>query len=78
MAGWIQVEGSVICGVQTKFEPLLLVHLAHYKAVKNILKLKVTGPQNRGGQKLKKTNRQTLQSQFPNTQKIHYMLLCCS
>jgi hypothetical protein len=30
----IQREGSVILDVQTKLEPLLLMHLAHYKLSK--------------------------------------------
>jgi hypothetical protein len=33
-AGQIQGEGFVVFGAQTKLEPLLLVHLAHYKSSK--------------------------------------------
>jgi hypothetical protein len=36
---------------------------------------KVTAPQVEGVKNSEKTNHQMLQSQFPNTQKIHYMLL---
>ncbi len=34
-------------------------------------------PPSRGGQELKKKIRKTLQSQFPNTPRIIFMLLCC-
>jgi hypothetical protein len=33
-------EGSIVSGVQTKLEPLLLVHLAHIKNHKNRIELR--------------------------------------
>jgi hypothetical protein len=51
-------------------ETLLLVHLVHYNNGQKHIKIeKVTAPQSREGQELKKTNHRILQSPFLITQK---------
>jgi hypothetical protein len=47
-ASKIQGEGPVVFGVQTKLEPLLLAHLAHYKLSKQKRIEKVMAPQVEG------------------------------
>jgi hypothetical protein len=41
-------------GLQTKLEPLILVHMVHQNHQKQIKIEKVTTPQSKGGQELKK------------------------
>ncbi len=38
--GWIQWEGFIVFGVQTKLEPLLLAHLNALTIVENELKIR--------------------------------------
>jgi hypothetical protein len=62
----MQGEGSVVFGVQKKFEPLLLVYLVHSNHEKQNKIEKVSAPQSRGvKKKTKKTNHQTLQKLIP-------------
>jgi hypothetical protein len=53
-ASKIQGEGPVVFGVQTKLEPLLLAHLAHYKLSKQKRIEKVMAPQVEGVKNSKK------------------------
>ncbi len=70
-ACWIQGEGFGVFGVQTKFEPLLLVYLAHSNHEKQNKIEKVMAPQSRGvkNSKKKKTYHQTLQKLIPKNPK---------
>jgi hypothetical protein len=63
-AGQIQGEGSVVSGVQTKLEPLLLVHLTR-TIIGNRLEMRKLQPPKVKGQKLKKTDHRTLQRLVP-------------
>jgi hypothetical protein len=45
---------AIVFGVQTKLEPLLLVHMMHLKHQNQNRIEKVMVPQNKGGQELKK------------------------
>jgi hypothetical protein len=56
----MQGEGSVVFGVEAKFEPLLYWYIWRTKT-RQKQNEKVTAPQNKGGQKLEKSNHQTLQ-----------------
>jgi hypothetical protein len=51
-AGQVQGKGSIVSGVQKKFEPLL-AHLTHLIIIKNGLEMR-NSPQSKEGQELKK------------------------
>jgi hypothetical protein len=70
------VEGSIVSGVQTKLEPLLLAHMTLTIVKKWIRNEKVTAFQS----EVKNSKKQTIEhykGQFPNTQKKICILFCC-
>ncbi len=72
----MQGEGSVVFGVQKKFEPLLLVYLVHSNHEKQNKIEKVSAPQSRGVKKKNKKNKP------PNVTKVNSKIpkkffICC-
>jgi len=74
-ASQIQGNGFIVYGVQTKCEPLLLVHLALLNCQKHNRIEKIMTPQSREGQEFKKKTTECYKGRFPNAQKILCMLL---
>jgi hypothetical protein len=78
-AGQIQGQGSIVSGVPTKLEPLLLMHPVQYKSSTNELELRQLWPPKEEG--VKNSEKQTVQhykadSQTPKKSPKKFVVCC--